>query len=480
MSDKSVKFDIIPQLEVILKSIDLEDKSLLTPILKSKEVDQTDKDAINKYLKLLEIAGRPSTQMLEMEMPGRNFDVEPIDKGAIPDYIQIFLYNRKNLEASKSLMELSGRVRGEGLTEDVINELSKLTKSDVVQHEFVDIRKTFIDRYENQEFSVGIPTGVAFIDEMVGGIHKGEITVYSGFAGHCKTTAAVNAAYNAIVQGQNVLYCSFEVPKDSIYSDFISRHSNNRKFKMRIPHYDIKKRKLKPDQWKYVSEEITPDLNYGYDGRIYVVDETEFDSYSQYVFESKFRELEKVAIEETGHGIDVVVIDHIQLLKYGQGRSSNTGEAINEYVSYFRQQAMNWLKTGRQVAFVILSQTNRAGYEYARENNGKYGATAMAEANELERAATLIITVFAETEMKDLGMAKVQILKYRDNRNEDDPTEVNVDLKYYLFGDAIDGTSEISASVSEDTEDILNQIDENSDILDDFSEFIKTDDGINL
>lgn len=478
MSDKSVRFDIIPQLEVILKSVSLEDKNLLTPILKSKEVDQSDKDTINKYFKLLEITGNPSVLMLEKEMPGRNFEVEPIEKEMIPDYIQLYLYNRKNLEASKNLMELSSRVRSEGLTENVVNELSKLTKSDVVQHEFVDIRNTFIDRYENQEFSVGIPTGITFIDEMVGGIHKGEITTFSGFAGHCKTTAAVNAAYNALIQGENVLYCSFEVPKDSIYSDFISRHSNNRKFKMRVPHYDIKKRKLKPEQWKYVSEEIIPDLNHGYDGRLYVVDETEFDNYSQYVFESKFREIEKVALEETGHGIDVIVIDHIQLLKFGYGRSSNTGEVINEYVSYFRQQAMNWLKTGRQVAFVILSQTNRAGYEYAKENNGKYGATAMAEANELERASTLIITVYAETEMKDLGMVKVQILKYRDNRNEDDPTEVNVDLKYYLFGDAIDGTSEISSSVSEDTEDLLDKIDENTDILDDFSEFMPSD--INL
>ena len=478
MSDKSVRFDIIPQLEVILKSVSLEDKNLLTPILKSKEVDQSDKDTINKYFKLLEITGNPSVLMLEKEMPGRNFEVEPIEKEMVPDYIQLYLYNRKNLEASKNLMELSSRVRSEGLTENIVNELSKLTKSDVVQHEFVDIRNTFIDRYENQEFSVGIPTGITFIDEMVGGIHKGEITTFSGFAGHCKTTAAVNAAYNALIQGENVLYCSFEVPKDSIYSDFISRHSNNRKFKMRIPHYDVKKRKLKPEQWKYVSEEIIPDLNHGYDGRLYVVDETEFDNYSQYVFESKFREIEKVALEETGHGIDVIVIDHIQLLKFGYGRSSNTGEVINEYVSYFRQQAMNWLKTGRQVAFVILSQTNRAGYEYAKENNGKYGATAMAEANELERASTLIITVYAETEMKDLGMVKVQILKYRDNRNEDDPTEVNVDLKYYLFGDAIDGTSEISSSVSEDTEDLLDKIDENTDILDDFSEFMPSD--INL
>lgn len=478
MSDKSVRFDIIPQLEVILKSVSLEDKNLLTPILKSKEVDQSDKDTINKYFKLLEITGNPSVLMLEKEMPGRNFEVEPIEKEMVPDYIQLYLYNRKNLEASKNLMELSSRVRSEGLTENIVNELSKLTKSDVVQHEFVDIRNTFIDRYENQEFSVGIPTGITFIDEMVGGIHKGEITTFSGFAGHCKTTAAVNAAYNALIQGENVLYCSFEVPKDSIYSDFISRHSNNRKFKMRVPHYDIKKRKLKPEQWKYVSEEIIPDLNHGYDGRLYVVDETEFDNYSQYVFESKFREIEKVALEETGHGIDVIVIDHIQLLKFGYGRSSNTGEVINEYVSYFRQQAMNWLKTGRQVAFVVLSQTNRAGYEYAKENNGKYGATAMAEANELERASTLIITVYAETEMKDLGMVKVQILKYRDNRNEDDPTEVNVDLKYYLFGDAIDGTSEISSSVSEDTEDLLDKIDENTDILDDFSEFMPSD--INL
>lgn len=478
MSDKSVRFDVIPQLEVILKSVSLEDKNLLTPILKSKEVDQSDKDTINKYFKLLEITGNPSVLMLEKEMPGRNFEVEPIEKEMVPDYIQLYLYNRKNLEASKNLMELSSRVRSEGLTENVVNELSKLTKSDVVQHEFVDIRNTFIDRYENQEFSVGIPTGITFIDEMVGGIHKGEITTFSGFAGHCKTTAAVNAAYNALIQGENVLYCSFEVPKDSIYSDFISRHSNNRKFKMRIPHYDVKKRKLKPEQWKYVSEEIIPDLNHGYDGRLYVVDETEFDNYSQYVFESKFREIEKVALEETGHGIDVIVIDHIQLLKFGYGRSSNTGEVINEYVSYFRQQAMNWLKTGRQVAFVVLSQTNRAGYEYAKENNGKYGATAMAEANELERASTLIITVYAETEMKDLGMVKVQILKYRDNRNEDDPTEVNVDLKYYLFGDAIDGTSEISSSVSEDTEDLLDKIDENTDILDDFSEFMPSD--INL
>ena len=205
-------------------------------------------------------------------------------------------------------------------------------------------------------------------------------------------------------------------------------------------------------------------------GRLYIADETEFDNYSQFSFEAKFRELEKVAIEETGKGIDVVYIDHVQLLKFGGNRVTNTGEIINEYVSWFRQMAMNWLKTARQVAIVCLSQTNRAGYTEAKEHNGKYSSTAMAEANELERASTLILTTYAETEMKDMGVAKVQILKYRDNRNEDDPTEVNVDLQYYLFGDLVEGASEISPNISEDTNEALSKIDDN--MLDEFKEFM--------
>ncbi|MBQ2639277.1 MAG: hypothetical protein IJF92_00725 [Bacilli bacterium] len=256
MSDKPVKFDTIPQLEVILKSIDLEDSALLTPILDSREVDSSEKIIIQKYMKLYEISGRPSVALLQKEIPGRNFEVDPIEKEALPDYIQLYLYNKKNMQVSKNLMELSAKVRSEGLNESIVSELSKLTKSEVVQHKFTDIADEYIDRYENQEYAIGIPTGISFVDEMVGGIHKGEVTCIAGYAGHCKTTLAVNSAYNALKSGFNVLYCSFEVPKESIYNDFLSRHSNDNKFKMRIPHYGLKKRSLKPEQWDYVKEVI--------------------------------------------------------------------------------------------------------------------------------------------------------------------------------------------------------------------------------
>ena len=136
---------------------------------------------------------------------------------------------------------------------------------------------------------------------------------------------------------------------------------------------------------------------------------------------------------------------------------------------------MNWLKTGRQVAFVILSQANRGGYDEARNNNGKYSLLAMAEANELERASTLILSVYGEKDMLELGITKVQILKYRDSRSDDDPTEVNVDLQYYLFGDLSEGASAIKSEISEDTSKLLNSYDNGNvenDIMAEFSEFL--------
>ena len=474
-----VNMNIIPQIEVILRSITLEDKNLLQPILSSKEVDIQEKNDINKYLKILEITPNPSVPLLQKEIPGRNFEVEPIERELLPDYIRVYLYNKKNLDASKKLIELSSKVRSTGITEDIATYLTKLTKSDAVQHKFENIEDTIIDRYENAEYSIGISTGVEFIDEMTGGIHKGEVSSIVAFAGHGKTTFAVNIAHNALTQGNNVLYLSLEVPKESIYFDFISRHSNSSKFKMRIGHYDLKKRKLKPEEWDYTKNTIIPDFN-NMKGQVYIVDETEIDSYTQFSLETKFGEIEKLANEETGHGIDVVVIDHVQLLKFNTGKYSNsTGDVINEFVSWFRQNAMNWLKTGRQVAFLVLSQANRAGYEEARNNNGKYGATAMAEANELERASALILTVYAESEMKDLGVAKVQILKYRDSRNEDDPTEVNIDLQYYLFGDLSEGTTSISSEISPETENILEHLDSNDlngddEIMAEFDEFLNS------
>ena len=69
-SETNVKLDIIPQLEIILKSISKETRDLLNPILKAKEVDELEKQEIRKYLKLYDVLnGNISLDTLQKEIP---------------------------------------------------------------------------------------------------------------------------------------------------------------------------------------------------------------------------------------------------------------------------------------------------------------------------------------------------------------------------------------------------------------------------
>ena len=92
----------------------------------------------------------------------------------------------------------------------------------------------------------------------------------------------------------------------------------------------------------------------------------------------------------------------------------NETNVVNAYVSFFRQQALNFIRENKQVSVLILSQTSRDGWRKASRNEGCYDLTALADSNELERAASLVFTVFCSSSLKQVKEAKVQILKNRD------------------------------------------------------------------
>ena len=126
------------------------------------------------------------------------------------------------------------------------------------------------------------------------------------------------------------------------------------------------------------------------------------DSYSLFSLESKLSDINKLSKEQTGNGIDLVVVDHAQLLKFSKDMSSAGLETsvINMYVSFFRQQCMNFVKEKRNIAVLMLSQANRGGWEDAVRHQGTYTLTALADANELERASSLVMSVFSSDPLK--------------------------------------------------------------------------------
>lgn len=236
-----------------------------------------------------------------------------------------------------------------------------------------------------------------------------------------------------------------------MYVKWLSRHSFAGN--VQIKHLDIKLHQLDNEHKKYLFRELYTDFKKNYKPHLHIVDETQIYSYTTDGFSALLNDIEKLFIEETGHGIDLIFVDHIQLLKFDENskKISNETSIINYWVDYFRKQCMNFLNTKRQIAIILLSQANREGWKYAqkekKEKNksgkaaGDYLITALAEANELERASSMVISVFTSDALKQLNQAKVQLLKCRDGQTMDRSIETDADLAYYAFGDKVKETN---------------------------------------
>lgn len=440
----NIKLESDLRLETIFLSISNKNIDKLNTLSNIKELDIIEKQNINKFIYILkQTKDTPNVETLKKEFPDLYFDgLQKINDEELDDYINLYISNKKNQYIAKQLYDIASRIKSNGLDEYSITKLNNVTKSDIVSIPYSNIENNILEIYKNKVIDSGIKSGVNIIDNEIGGLQPGAITTILGFAGSFKTTWALNIAYNAMLNNKNILYLSLEVTKEHIYYDLLSRHSFDNKFKKHIEHRDLKFRKVSEDDFKYLEENIYPDFK-KVDGKCYIVDETELEAYSFYSLENKFREIEKLSIEETGHGIDLLVVDHAQLLKFdtsmkGIGQETNV---VNAYVSFFRQCCLNWVKSSKQISVLILSQASREGWKDAVRHEGKYKLTALAEANELERASSLVLSTFSSEQLKQINEAKVQILKNRDGQVLSEPIEIFVDPKYYVFGDVQNGVS---------------------------------------
>ena len=409
---------------------------------------------LQKYQKICsQLQKKPSLEMLKQQFPTLKFDgIEPLQYTQLEETIKLDLAHLKQKDDSYKLMNISNRVNSEGLTADVIDELVGLAKVTETKSEYKNILDDLKDIYTASSLSKGIPTGIKQVDERTGGLQPGTFNTLAGFAGAGKTTAAVNIAYNALEMEKNVAYITMEVPKVDMNYNFLSRHSYEKTFKKPISHSIIKKKELPKEDATYLFDIVLPDFKEKYSDRLYILDETDFEAYSFTAFENMLRTCDNLAIEKTGHGLDLVIIDQAQLLKFGGGisQAGNETSVINLYVSFFRQQAINFLRTKRPCTILMLSQINRTGYNYAVKHGGKYTLTDLAEANELERASAIVLALYTDESLKASKQVSIQMLKSRNGETIVEPVLSFMDPVYYVFGSEVSSTGAMFESSSMD------------------------------
>ena len=204
----------------------------------------------------------------------------------------------------------------------------------------------------------GIPT----LDELSGGMTRGEITIIGGRPGHGKTTLIVNLLKNFIDQGLRVALFNREMTNVEMLKKLIALESGQLSYKM------IRQGVHDKDSYKELSKTMVMiEEKYNADKFMMFDDITDFSGSSAEV--KKFKP-------------DVILDDYIQLIQPSnpqEQRRLQLEKIVNDY---------KWLAKSTNASIVLASQLNR-GIE--ARGNGKPMLSDLAESGAIEQVAENVL-----------------------------------------------------------------------------------------
>jgi replicative DNA helicase len=216
--------------------------------------------------------------------------------------------------------------------------------------------------------------------------------------------------YNLVTRYRsNVLYFSLEMPYEQLRRQIYTMHSAHAKWAAEG---------YKPLDYRKVRDgELSPAEEVFY--KRVVQDFSTNPDYCEFEIISPDRDLTikdiKLEAEMLHKQMEVgmIVIDHGQLVTPGKSSKDYVVE-LNSIVRDTKKLALHF-NHGEKVPVLMLFQINRQGKEEADKSEGRYKASAIAYANEVEKSADIITTTYLNDEHRQRGTTLFCNLKNRDN-----------------------------------------------------------------
>ena len=227
--------------------------------------------------------------------------------------------------------------------------------------------------YKNEEGIVGVPTGLTDLDYRLGGFHKSDLLIIAGRPSMGKTALATNIAFNAAKKIQNdgrkstIAFFSLEMSSEQLSTRILAEQS-------RIKSNDIRRGKISEEQFdKFI--EISKNIS---ELPLYI-DETPAISIA--ALSNRARRIKRL------YGLDMVVVDYIQLMKASNFREGRVQE-ISEIT-----QGLKALAKELSVPVLALSQLSRA---VEHRDDKKPQLSDLRESGSIEQDADVVMFVYRE------------------------------------------------------------------------------------
>lgn len=280
---------------------------------------------------------------------------------------------RQVIEASQKTINdaFEGKTAKEVLerAEKFIFDISQTRRTSELEHIRVGVTETIdlmeklaIDPNANMGVKVGFPT----LDRMTNGFKDGELIIIAARPGIGKTTLAVNFAINAALKhGKSIAMFDLEMSMMQVAQRFLCATS-------RVPLNEVKTGTKDNNIWNTIFEtkKILENTN------IYVDDTTNINPNE---ILSKCRKL------KAQHGLDMVIIDYLQLMK--SERPNKDGSRQQEVADLTR--SIKLAARELHVPIILLSQLNRD----SEKQNRMPQLTDLRESGSIEQDADIVMFI---------------------------------------------------------------------------------------
>lgn len=256
--------------------------------------------------------------------------------------------------------------------------------STVLERSFENIENMFI----NKGSVTGVSSGLQDLDAKTSGFQKGDMILIAARPSMGKTTFALNLAENAALKySKSIVIFSLEMSKEQLAFKLLCSLANVDMLKLRTGEIDEK-------DWERIAKATGPLAN----SKIYID-----DTAGMSIMEMRAK-CRKLKIE---HGIDMIIIDYLQLM------SGSNSESRQQEVSEI-SRSIKALAKEIGCPIIALSQLSRAPEQRA---DHRPMLSDLRESGSIEQDADIVMFLYRDEyynkETEDKGIAECIIAKQR-------------------------------------------------------------------
>ena len=269
-----------------------------------------------------------------------------------------------------------------------------LTPVRQVMHGVVD-RLDYLHRHRGE--LLGVPSGFSQLDKLLGGFQKSDLIILAARPSVGKTSLALNIAANAAKRyGQRVAFFSLEMSSEQLVQRLLSAETGINQQKLRLG-------EIGDEDWPMLMEAAGV-----LSETLLFIDDT--PAISALELRTKARRL------QAEHGLDMVIVDYLQLMR-GETRTENRVQEIS-YIS----RSLKSLARELEVPLIALSQLSRA---VESRSDHVPQLSDLRESGAIEQDADIVMFIYREDMVKEnserKNIADVIVAKHRNGPTDKVP-----------------------------------------------------------